>query len=490
MNSSLFFSEKSLPKRIIPETIFYDIDYSKINPIIRVLDEMDSPIYMVDRSTRICYFNKCYYETYSSELAQYVKGNLDDHVEALLGLSCSDDLAEIESEPLRRSMELNQPILHKAFAGNEQHLSSIYPLHSGDSVIGALIIGQNMDNIIHMNHEIAKYKSLVHTLHQELYEKKQLPDAFQSIIGSSESFLKVLRIAAQVAPTLASVCLSGESGTGKEVLANAIHRASSRMEGSLVKVNCAAIPENLIESELFGYEKGAFTGANATGKPGKFELANNGTLFLDEIGEMPLSMQVKLLRALQEKEVTRVGGTKTIKVDFRLITATNCNLEEMVSKGLFREDLYYRINVINLKLPALRKRKQDIPLLVHHFLTEMNGTYGKNVSISGDTLALMTNYDWPGNIRELKNCIERMVIICTEDEIQPNLLPPQFWNEDDTVIDVTPETLRLQPLLDKLEKETIIKAMNQTGGNKSKAIELLGISKRNFYMKLEKYHIN
>lgn len=489
MNIKEYFSEKNYNQRIIGDIFPTNSNRTSMTAFIRVLDEIDSPIYFVDRNTRLCFFNKNYYETYGLMLSDYFSVPLERYIEKLLGIILKN-LASLESDPLIQAMETNRTILKKAFEGNEKHISNIYPISQDNTVVGAMIFSQDMSSIIHLNQEIIKYKTLSQSLKNEISSKEVLPPAFQGVIGSSETFFNILRIAARVAPTKAAVCLSGESGTGKEVMAKAIHESSDRFHGPLVRVNCAAIPESLIESELFGYEKGAFTGANHNGKPGKFELAHNGTLFLDEIGEMPLAMQVKLLRALQEQEITRVGGIKPIKINFRLITATNRNLEAMVAEGTFREDLFYRINVINLNLPPLRERRQDIPLLINHFLDEMHGIYGKEVHIANDTLSMMTNYDWPGNIRELKNCIERMVVMCLGDTLEPDLLPPQFWKASNQNIIFQSESLKLQPLIDRVERDAIIKALSLTGGNKSKAIEMLGISKRSFYMKLEKYNIH
>lgn len=294
--------------------------------------------------------------------------------------------------------------------------------------------------------------------------------------------------AAKISQSDASVCLFGESGTGKEVLATAIHYNSKRNKGPLIKINCAAIPETLIESELFGYENGAFTGAKTAGSQGKFELANGGTLFLDEIGEMPLSMQVKLLRALQEREITRIGGTKVIKLNFRLITATNRNLEEMVKEGTFREDLYYRINVIPLVIPPLRNRKGDIPLLVNHFLKQLNEQYNENKHFSKEAMDSLFNYSWPGNIRELKNIVERMDVFSETDEISAMWIPP-YIKQAKKLTFAEQEGFSLQKILDDTEKDAILTVLKMVEGNRSKAIELLGVSRRNFYLKLSKYGI-
>ena len=340
-----------------------------------------------------------------------------------------------------------------------------------------------------MNHEMNRYRTLADELRRELDAKTQLPLPFRSVIGSSRAFVAVLRTAAQVARSNAAVCLTGESGTGKEVLAKAIHYSSPYAGGPLIKVNCAAIPETLLESELFGYEKGAFTGAKATGNPGKFELANGGTLFLDEIGEMPMSMQVKLLRALQEHEITRVGATRTIKLDFRLITATNRDLEAMVEEGTFREDLYYRISVIPLNLPPLRERRSDIPVLANHFLQELQEQYGGDRSFSSAVTELLCDYTWPGNIRELKNCVERMSVLSTDEIISTEVLPHQVADCRNRRSKKNAENYRLQDILEKTERDTIQAVLSLTGGNKARAIEILGISKRNFYMKLDKYNL-
>ncbi|MGC9022268.1 MAG: nif-specific transcriptional activator NifA, partial [Dissulfurimicrobium sp.] len=246
--------------------------------------------------------------------------------------------------------------------------------------------------------------------------------ARHNIVGSSKAMHEVLLAVEKVAPTRATVLILGESGTGKELIARAIHQASPRHERPFIKVNCAALPETLLESELFGHEKGAFTGATAR-KKGRFELADGGTLFLDEIGELPLSLQAKLLRVLQEQQFELLGGTQTITVDIRLIAATNRDLNMAVDNGSFRADLYYRLNVIPIVIPPLRNRKEDIPLLAEHFLRESNRQNNRNVRLSKEVLDLLMSYDWPGNVRELQNLIERLVIMADENYIQPSDIP-------------------------------------------------------------------
>ncbi len=282
----------------------------------------------------------------------------------------------------------------------------------------------------------------------------------------------------------------GESGVGKEVVAEALHYSSRRAGGPLIKINCAAIPENLMESELFGYEAGAFTGARAGGKPGKFELAQHGTIFLDEIGEMPLTMQVKLLRALQEHAITRVGGSRPIQLDFRLITATNRDLAAMMSEGSFREDLYYRINVIALTIPPLRERREDINVYASLFLEELGRQYGRTYRLSAEALDLLNRYYWPGNVRELKNCMERAAVLTPGDLVDVDQLPAKMKSGGSGAAAPPPGRYKLRELLERTEQEAIESALRSCGNNRSKAMDLLGISRRNFYQKLEKYHLN
>src|SRR5580704_702970 len=250
------------------------------------------------------------------------------------------------------------------------------------------------------------------------------PGARFGIIGTSTGITDLYALLERVADTPTTVLITGESGTGKELVARALHDHSSRKDRPFIKVNCAAIPKELIESELFGYERGAFTGA-VSSKPGRFELANGGTLFLDEIGEIPVEMQVKLLRALQESEFERVGGIKTMRVDVRLVAATNRDLKKLIAAGTFREDLFYRLNVVPIRLPALRERTSDIPLLVEHFLTKFNERLKKKVEgVEADTMETLVAYPWPGNIRELENVIERAVLFCDTSKIRASDLPP------------------------------------------------------------------
>lgn len=323
--------------------------------------------------------------------------------------------------------------------------------------------------------------------------------SFENLIGTSPSMQTVFNLLKQVAPTKSNILILGESGTGKELVAHAIHQNGGDNPGPFVVVNCAAVPEALFESELFGHKKGSFTGALAD-KKGIFDSANGGTLFLDEVGDIPLSVQVKLLRALQEKTIRPVGGTEDIPVKVRIISATNRNLEEDVEKGRFREDLFYRLNVIQVRLPSLRERKDDIPLLANHFLLKYSLGLGKSIkSIGKEAMEILNKYDFPGNVRELENIIERAVALETKSMIFPESLPPKVLAGSDLTAPIqipknTPQSsipggFDLEKQVETFEREHIIKALEQTGGVKKKAATALGISFRSLRYRIEKYGI-
>ena len=310
---------------------------------------------------------------------------------------------------------------------------------------------------------------------------------FPEIIGESLAMRGLLSLIKKVAPTDATVLILGESGTGKELVATSIHENSLRKSKPFIKLNCAAIPAELLESELFGHEKGAFTGATKF-KPGKFDMADEGTLFLDEIGDMPLKLQSKILRVIQEKEFYRVGGSSTVKVDVRFIASTNQNLEKMVQEGAFREDLYYRLNVFTLHLPPLRERKEDIPLLVDRFLHNLP----KKVDISSIALQMIMAYSWPGNIRELQNVIESAAVIAENGFIEPAQLPGSITGAfNANGIDVSlPVNLSLDERMSEIEKGIIIEALRKTGGVQVRATELLGINQRSLWHRIKKHKID
>lgn len=315
---------------------------------------------------------------------------------------------------------------------------------------------------------------------EELVDEKY---NLNNIIGNSKGFQKIIQIVKQVAPTDASVLITGESGTGKEVIANAIQTNSKRAKGPFIKVHCAALPESLLESELFGHEKGSFTGAIGR-KRGRFELSDNGTIFLDEIGEISSSVQVKLLRVLQEQEFERVGGEETIKVNLRIITATNKDLKKLVIEGKFREDLFYRLNIVNIIIPPLRERKDDVPLFADYFIQHFSKKHGKSIkSIQPKAMKFLENYRWPGNVRELQNLLENLVVLSQGNSISEDAIPEyikgNMASDNFTIETGTP--------LDEIEKKAIIATLDYTNWNKSKASKILNIGRKTLLRKLDEY---
>ncbi len=363
--------------------------------------------------------------------------------------------------------------------------------------IVASLIGQTVNLQQHVIREREGLLEQTRSLQQALRTRYRL----DNIVGRSKRMREIYEAAEQVSQTRATVLLRGESGTGKELIARAIHFNSPRGSGPFVKLNCAALPQSLLESELFGHEKGAFTGATAA-KKGRFELADRGSLFLDEIGDIPMPVQVKLLRVLQERCFERVGGTKTIAVDVRIIAATHKDLEAAIALGEFREDLYYRLNVVPILLPPLRERREDIPLLIEHFLAKWNRENNRRVRITGRALQAMLNYDWPGNVRELENCIERMVVMSQRRLVLPADFPLPVQAAEDA-----PEGPRVRPAavrgsephgrspspglssLRDLEQQQIIRALARADGIQARAAALLGITPRQLGYRLRRHQI-
>jgi Nif-specific regulatory protein len=381
------------------------------------------------------------------------------------------------------------------------------PIKLGKEVIGALSADRLFADTVSLEEDvrllsiIASMIAQAVRLRQSVQEERQrlleeniqlqekLKDRFrpESIIGNSKAMQTVYDLIAQVSKSNTTVLIRGESGTGKELVANAIHYNSLRANKPFIKINCAALPETVIESELFGHEKGAFTGAVGQRK-GRFELANGGTIFLDEIGDLSPTTQIKLLRILQEKEFERVGGTATIKVDVRVIAATNRNLEELVEEGKFRQDLYYRLNVFPIHLPPLRERRTDILLLADYFVEKYSKANHKNIRrISTPAIDMLMSYHWPGNVRELENCIERAVILSNDNVIHGHHLPPtlQTAEASGTTLSGT-----LSAILDNVERNLILDALKSSRGNKAKAARALGITERVMGLRVKKHGID
>lgn len=380
-------------------------------------------------------------------------------------------------------------VMMTAYASTQTAVQAI-KLGAYDYLIKPFKNNEEVKNIIKNALESKQLKEENHALRHELSE---LRDQYQlgNLIGKSKKMRDIFSIVRKIANNSSTVLITGESGTGKELIARAIHQQSKLKEKAFVSINCGALPEGLLESELFGHIKGAFTGAVATQK-GLFETAHGGTLFLDEIGTTPVSLQVKLLRVLQDQEIRKVGSTESIKVNARIIAATNLDLKTAVAEGLFREDLFYRLNVIPLPMPRLRDRPEDIPLLANHFLK----LYGQKSEqspkqIAPETMNLLAAYAWPGNVRELENTIERAVALSASDIIRPQDLPenigsPVSQHQPALVYNLN-EGVDLEKIIDGMEKELITQALNKSHGNKTQAAELLNLSFRSFRYRLKKY---
>jgi two-component system response regulator AtoC len=328
----------------------------------------------------------------------------------------------------------------------------------------------------------------------EIAEPMLLPESMQGVVGLSESLVEVYRVIDRVADTTCTILITGDSGTGKELVARAVHRKSPRSSKAFVAVNCGAIPEALLESELFGHARGAFTGAHAN-KVGRIAMAEGGTLFLDEIGEMPMSLQVKLLRVLQAREYSPVGDNRTLKADVRIVAATNVNLENAVQAGTFREDLYYRLNVIHLTVPALRERPEDVPLLVQHFLKKAKERVGRTTTdgVSRAAAQILADYQWPGNVRELENTVERAVLLCQGPLIEPKDLPQRLCGlgVEKRMSPRLPDTgLDLRNAVESFENQLIRQALERTKWNKKQAASLLGLNRTTLVEMLKRKRIN
>lgn len=417
----------------------------------------------------------------------------------LIGREASTIIKQFDTlSKVKRDFEIESINGHSAIV-------SYNPIKGAPEVSGGVVrvIHKHLDQLQDVMQEFDKLKHSLNYYKDELYKLNGTQFTLDSIITTSDKvMMDAKRVADKAADCLSNVLILGESGTGKELFAHAVHNASKRCKEPFIKVNCAAIPSELAESELFGYAPGAFTGATRVGKPGKFELANGGTIFLDEIGDMPLQLQSKLLRVIQDREIEMVGGTKSIPIDVRIIAATNKDLRLLVNQKLFREDLYYRLNVICLSLPPLRNRKEDIEHLANSFLFKFNNIQNKNYKgITPDVIEAFRNYSWPGNIRELENAIERAVSLGTSGwltwddfnnifEQAPKSFDAWLSNSDARLVEDKPEKIILKESIQQQETELIRWALNECTGNRVKAAKLLGISRSTFYEKLKKTSIN
>jgi PAS domain S-box-containing protein len=361
------------------------------------------------------------------------------------------------------------------------------PIIEDGKVIGAIgkVMFRQLNEVSELFKKLQRAESKANFYHQQYNQAESARYTWDHIWSVNSYMEKLKSSAAKAAKGRSTVLIRGESGTGKELFAHALHNSSARSKGKFVIVNCAAIPEELLESEFFGYEEGAFTGARQKGKIGKFDLANGGTLFLDEIGDMSVALQAKLLRVLQEREFYRVGGTKKIQVDVRIIAATNRDLEDIVNKGTFREDLYYRLNVISLQVPPLRERREDISFLIQKLMEELNKMLGTTITgLDQDAKEALIHYNWPGNVRELKNILERAMTFAEHGKIQLEDLPEYMLK----ALPEKRQSLSIS-LVENAEREAIKKALSDMNGNKAKAARMLGISRSGLYEKIRRYQL-
>ncbi|NRR23544.1 sigma-54-dependent Fis family transcriptional regulator [Brevibacillus sp. MS2.2] len=463
-----------------------------------LMDTMSEAVTIVDSRNVVQHWNRAAETIYEIDREQVVGTSLDEHF-ASESIRLLDALRQGTS--VQRVYHIPRPDSHV--------LINAAPIRREGEIIGAISIEQDITELVRLNEELAHTTAHLHNLQQEMSRFQAADDPFYAIKGHSASIQSAIGSAKKVAQTDATVLIYGESGVGKELFAKAIHQASRRHEKPFIAINCGAIPAALFESELFGYQGGAFTGAEKKGKPGKLELAHGGTLFLDEIGELPLELQVKLLRALQERQFYRVGGTEPITVNTRIVAATNRQLEQMVADGRFREDLYYRLNVFSLEIPPLRERREDLPELVQIFIHEYSVAHDHSVPrISPEVMQALFEYTWPGNIRQLRNVIERLSILQENGVILPEHLPSVIRSHTEpTYVSVltptggtyapptpTPPTIIrpsiASPTPPANEKERILAALERTYGNKKAAAELLGVSRGTLYNKMKKFNIN
>jgi transcriptional regulator with PAS, ATPase and Fis domain len=440
-----------------------------------IVDHAYEGVLIVDPNGYILMANEMYADFLGKKLNEMIGRHVTEVIENtrmhIVGQTGKPEIAQIQKINGREMIASRIPVFNQGKVA---------------AVVGTVMF-QQVDDLFALSTKMENLRKELNYYKDELDKRLQAKYSFDTILGTSEELEKVKELGKRVAKSDTTILLKGESGTGKELFAHAIHRESYRGAGPLIKVNCAAIPETLLESELFGYKEGSFTGAKKSGKKGKFALANGGTIFLDEISEMPLMMQVKLLRVLQEKEIEPIGAAKPEAVDVRIIAATNKDLLTLVEQGKFRHDLYYRLNVVMLEIPPLRKRKKDIPLLVDYFLQKLEKETGIFVEgIDEAAMHALLGYTWPGNIRELGNVLERALYVKNGDIITLQDLP--------SVIAMAPgpeegkfETLK--HVVEQAEAEAIRQMLRQTGGDKIIAAQKLGISKSSLYAKITRYGI-
>ena len=442
-----------------------------------LLDVLEEAVCIIDNSDRVVGWNRRSESLYGIAAAEILGQPIEKFFSNLL-------LTHAMQEAL-----VVRETYHRPCPGTHV-LINAQPVRLNGNIVGGVSAERDITEVVTLNQQLSQASQEVRTLREEIDKIQAKADAFAAIIGHSPPVTEAVRVARRVAAANVPILLRGESGCGKELFARAIHAASQR-NGNFVAINCGAIPANLFESELFGYETGAFTGADRKGKPGFLQQAHGGTLFLDEIGEMPKDLQVKLLRVLQEQVFYRVGSSKPVHVDLRVLAATHRDLEGMIQRGEFREDLYYRLNVVTIPLPSLRERREDIPELVHQGLRHFAAIHAKTIRrIDPAVMAALLAYEWPGNVRELFNALERMVILCEEDTLEVASLPAVLQRDHDDRTDASGKADGLTALTDNLERKLIRQVLAESRFNKAVAAKKLGIPRSTLYYKLKNLQIN
>lgn len=468
--------------------------FIEFNPLSKHKEELKSFDYEIQASSLLrtvldssnesfIYINKeGIIEMISESYAEFLNRKKED----LIGLNVVDVVDNTRLDVVLKTGK--SEIAQIQIVKGKKIIATRIPVYAKGKIVGAIgkILFRDVDELNNLYMKINNIEKELNLYRDEFKKANKAEYALESIIGESPEIKRLKEMTKNVASTNSNVLILGESGTGKELFAHAIHNNSKRVEAPFIKVNCGAIPYELLESELFGYEEGAFTGARKGGKIGKFKAADGGTIFLDEIADLPMNMQVKLLRVLQDRVIERIGSNTSEKIDVRVIAATNKNLEEMVENESFRLDLYYRLNVVSIRIPSLRDRKDDIPLLSKHLINKISIKENRQVhGISNQALDMMKNYQWPGNIRELENILERAINFLGDDKtILPKHLPPKISGGTGFYYDRS-----LKETLEEVEKEAIIRSLVQSKGNKSKAAKLLNVSRTSLYEKMDKYGI-
>lgn len=466
------------------EGIKKDMKNVNIDFLFGAIEFSSDGIYICDEKGKTLYVNPAYERISGLKKDKILGKNLDDLLkENAFNISAS-----------LKVLETKKPIslIHRYISGKTA-LTTATPIYNNkDEIIGVVCNTRNIEELINLRKELEDVNLIKQRYSEELELLRKTQYSTEGLIYKSMAMEETLDLASTAAVFDSTVLISGESGTGKEVFANFIYRNSKRKDKPFIKVNCAAIPKNLFESELFGYMPGSFTGALDTGRAGKFELANGGTILLDEIGELDMPIQSKLLRVIQEQEVYRLGGTKPIKLDVRILTSTNRNLEEEIKKGSFREDLYFRLNVVPIKIPPLRERVADISEMIKYFMTKLNSKYNRNVIISKKAEDALINYSWPGNVRELQNVIEYMFIMNDREEIGFGQLPDKILN-DYVLMNVSKDEIqnenKLGYLMDVYEKIILESALSKHTSMR-KTAKTLGIHVSTLSRKAKKHNID